>query len=122
MNKKQNGTPDRYPPDLKIAIAREYQKGELGYLKLGRKYGFSGDTVRSFVNWYKSHYPQPEPPADPQGTLHSNQSEPAGDKELSKALELANLKIAALEMLIENTNKELGYDIGKKGGTGQSSK
>lgn len=116
------GSGDRYPADLKITIAREYLTGELGYGQLGKLYGYNADTIRSFVDWYKKHYPQPEPPSDLQEKPNTSQSEPSADKELSKKLAQANLKIAALEMLIENANKELGYDIGKKPGTGRSSK
>ena len=39
-----------------------------------------------------------------------------------KALKEANLKIAALEMLIENAGKELGVDLVKKLGTKQLGK
>jgi len=44
------------------------------------------------------------------------------DKQLSKQLQEANLKIAGLEMLIETAQKELGVDIVKKYGTKQSLK
>ncbi len=122
MNKKQKGPPDRYPRDLKIAIAREYLNGESGYGQLGKKYGYGTETVRGFVNWYKTHYPDPESSQNIKLDLKDSESLSTADKQISRDLELAHLKIAALEMLIENTNKELGYDIGKKGGTGQSSK
>ena len=113
------GCPERYPRDLKIAIAREYLKGELGYGQLGKKFGYSAQTVRGFVNWYKAHYPDSNIDQEIKVAHQTTQSLPGGHKQLSRELELAHLKIAALEMLIENTNKELGYDIGKKGGTGQ---
>ena len=116
------GTPDRYPRDLKIAIAREYLKGECGYGQLGKQFGYSGTTVRGFVKWYKAHHPDPNIEPEIKKELQPTYSLPNADKHLSRELELAHLKIAALEMLIENTNKELGYDIGKKGGTGRSSK
>jgi transposase-like protein len=122
MNKKQVGSQDRYPPDLKIAVAREYQKGEVGYGKLGQKYGYGTETIRAFVKWYKIHYPDPDIERDAEVEPKADQGLTTADKKISHDLELANLKIAALEMLIENTNKELGYDIGKKAGTGQSSK
>ena len=122
MNKKQLGSPDRYSRDLKIAIAHEYQKGESGYGQLGKKYGYATHTIRGFVKWYKAHFPDPDAGQDIKVALKTNEPLNSTDKHQSRELELAHLKIAALEMLIENTNKELGYDIGKKAGTGQSSK
>jgi hypothetical protein len=52
----------------------------------------------------------------PQQTALPKQSE------TDKALKEAHLKIAALEMLIENAGKELGVDLVKKPGTKQSGK
>ena len=114
MNKlKKQGTPLIYENSFKIAIAREYLTSNLGRGKLGAKYGLSASTIQYFVKWYKAKYPEgivPEETAVPKPS------------ETDKALKEANLKIAALEMLIENAGKELGIDLVKKLGTKQSGK
>ena len=117
MDNKQKGAPCKYPPDLKIAIAREYLCSDLGYGAMGAKYGYSVGTITHFVKWYRNHYPD-----DPGSIVSSSAAGTAEDKVVSKQLAAANLKIAALEMLIQNASKELGVDLVKKHGTKQSAK
>jgi hypothetical protein len=114
MNKlKKQGKPVIYDNSLKVALAREYLTSELGFGKLGVKYGLSEDTVRYFVNWYKTKYPD---------GIVAEQTAVPQQSDADKALKEANLKIAALEMLIENAGKELGIDLVKKHGTKQLGK
>ena len=113
MNKLKQGSPAIYENSLKIAVAREYLTSDLGAGTLGAKYGLSADTVKWFVKWYKAKYPEGLVPEE---VVDSNSSD------TDKALKEANLKIAALEMLIENAGKELGIDLAKKLGTKQSGK
>jgi transposase-like protein len=114
--KKQQGRADIYDPPFKIAIAREYLTTSLGFTKLAKKYNLPGEaTPRYFLRWYRCKYPD----GIVEQTVELNNAEvPAGDKELKEA----NLKITALEMLIENASKELGIDLVKKFGTKQSKK
>lgn len=112
LQQKQGREPI-YDPALKIAVAREYLTSSLGYGRLAKKYGLKISTVSFFVRWYKENYEhlkakdEAEKPPKPQqqGQLHD-----------------ANLKITALELLIENASKELGVDLVKKFGTKQSPK
>ncbi|MFL5748219.1 MAG: hypothetical protein ACJ751_26330 [Niastella sp.] len=108
-----------YESSLKIAVAREYLTSNLGYGKLAQKYGLNGGSVvREFVKWYNKRYPQGHE-LQPQQTIESKR---ISDKQGYKALQEANLKIEALETLIEIAQKELGIDIVKKFGTKQSMK
>ena len=113
--KKQNNQsqPLIYENSFKIAVAREYLTSDLGAGTLGAKYGLPKDTVKYFVKWYKAKYPQ--------GIVSEETGTPQ-QSDTDKALKEANLKIAALEMLIENAGKELGIDLVKKLGTKQSGK
>jgi transposase-like protein len=113
---KKQGKPVIHDPAFKIAVAREYLTSVLGVKKLAEKYGLrSGATVRFFVRWYKEKYPN-----GITEQAHSSSVEPViGD---DKDLKEANLKIAALQMLIEEASKELGIDLVKKFGTKQSKK
>lgn len=117
MNKlKKQGNPVIYDPAFKIAVAREYLASVLGFRKLAEKYGLrSGATVRHFVKWYKEKYPNGVAEQELSGS-----AEPIGKTD--KDLKEANLKIAALQMLIEEASKELGIDLVKKFGTKRSKK
>ena len=115
--KKQGRTPI-YEATLKIAVAREYLTSNLGYGRLAQKYSLKGaDTAREFVKWYKKRYPDG---LSQQQDVAEQPAQQAGYAQ--KDLRDANLKIAALETLIEIAQKELGIDIVKKYGTKQSSK
>ena len=113
---KKQGKPVIYDPAFKIAVAREYLTSVLGVKKLAEKYGLrSGATVRFFVKWYKEKYPNGITEQE-----FSRSGEPV--VEIDKDLKEANLKIAALQMLIEEASKELGIDLVKKFGTKRSKK
>jgi transposase-like protein len=118
MDKNDKGAPGKYPPDLKIAIAREYLSSDLGYGALGTKYGYSPKTMIHFVKWYRRHYPDHLGPIAPPPAAINTPEDKAAFKQLAEA----NLKIAALEMLIQNASKELGVDLVKKHGTKRSAK
>ena len=120
MNTNKQGKTPIYDASFKIAVAREYLTGNLGYGALAKKYGLPGaDNVKWFVKWYKNNEALTSSiPADK--TL--NTAVEATEKQLSLQLKEAHLKIAALEMLIQNAQKELGVDIIKKPGTKQSPK
>lgn len=108
---KLTGTPVTYEESFKIAVAREYLEGKLSQGQLGRKYGLtSGEVVRYFVNWYKKHIDYS------QGGNSFVKSDNA-DQKLQDELRLANLKITALEMMINIAEKELDIDVRKKSGT-----
>ena len=119
---KKAGKPSKYDAALKIAIAREYLQSDLGFMRLGAKYGIPTGTVREFVKWYQSAYPTPQAGSSQDSKPMDQSSSGGSDKELLKQLEEARLKIASLETMIEIANKELGIDIGKKSGTKQSPK
>ena len=118
MSIKKKGRETIYPDNFKVAIAREHLTGNLGYSALGKKYKLSKATVVYFIQWYREHYPQDTSITDPVNTPAPG-IKPA---DLASQLKEANLKIAALEMLIATAQKELGIDILKKPGTKQSSK
>jgi transposase-like protein len=117
MNNNKEGRKPIYENSLKVAVAREYLTTNLSSRDLALKYNLvRADTVRHFVKWYRSHYPE-SLDSNPQPLNNSS-----GDQNLSEQLKEANLKIAGLEMMIEIAQKELGIDIVKKSGTKQSLK
>lgn len=98
----------KYDPQLKLTIAREYLNTELGYGSLSKKYGIPETSIYDFVKWYKDKYSED---IIAEASSHSN-----------KRLDEKELKITALQMLIENASKELGIDLVKKFGSKQSKK
>lgn len=113
---KQSGRDHTYDPSLKIVIAKEYLTTNLGFTKLARKYELPSEaTVRHFLRWYRKKYPD--------GIVTDEKRDENQPKELfSKEVQVANLKVTALEMLIENASQELKIDLVKKFGTKQSKK
>lgn len=109
-----------YEASLKIAIAREYLTSGSGYGTLAAKHGLAIRTVIHFVRWYRKHYSQTNVEQKIVTDVCFQPSE--NNLQLLDELKEANLKITALEMLIETAQKELGIDIIKKSGTKQSSK
>jgi len=106
--KKEGRTPI-YENGLKIAIAREYLTGNLGYGKLGLKYNLPSRSIIHFVRWYRKRYPD--------GIEQQAGKSEAETKDSNKELRETNLKVSSLEMLIEIAGKELGIDLVKKFGT-----
>lgn len=112
---KAGSQPVTYDESFKIAVAREYLEGKLSQAQLGRKHGLnSGEVVRYFVNWYKKHLV-----ADQPNIVQSDDQllPDTPEHRLQEELRLANLKITALEMMINIAEKELDIDIRKKSGT-----
>lgn len=125
MEKPRKGSKSGLPPlfeeDFKILVAREYLTGQMSHAQLARKYGLSGEhTSRYFVRWYQKWLEthQLEAQVDIPGTTKDQTDE----KQFEKQLFEANLKITALEMMIQVAEETLGIDIGKKSGTKSSVK
>jgi transposase-like protein len=119
--KNKPGIVPIYDESLKIAVARDYLTGNLSYGQVAEKYNLPNrDVVRYFVRWYQENHQIQLPQAANLPQVASDQR-PEGrqqtdsDKELSDA----RLKIAALEIMIQIAEQELGIDIRKKSGTKQ---
>lgn len=119
--KNKRGTVPIYEESLKIAVARDYLTGNLSYSQVAEKYNLpNGDVVRYFVRWYQENHQLQLSQAANLVPVSSEQSPDSqqqtnSDKELSEA----RLKIAALEIMIQIAEQELGIDIRKKSGTKQ---
>lgn len=109
--KKRKRT-SKYDPKLRIAIAQEYLTTDLGYGSLAKKYGIAASTVKDFVTWYRQKYTEgmEVPPTE------------ASQVSTSEGQTDSDLKVIALQLLIENASKELGVDLVKKFGTKQPGK
>jgi transposase-like protein len=122
--KNKGGSIAVYEESLKIAMARDYLTGSLSYTQVAEKYNIAGtgDTVRWFVKWYKKRYGQDlaqtnssVASVEERTTQEPEKNTPDLDKQLSEA----NLRIAALEMMIVVAEEDFGIEIRKKPGTKQ---
>jgi len=112
LKKSVGGRISVYDESFKIAVAKEYIEGELSHGQLARKYGLSGEhTIRHFLKFYEKWQCGLPSPIEPGS--EGNHENPTLEKELA----MAKLKIAALEMLINTAENNLGIDIRKKSGT-----
>jgi transposase-like protein len=121
--KNKAGGRSLYDEKLKIAVARDYITGNLSHQQVAKKHNITGggQTVRGFVRWYQKHFhlqlsANNSPPTE---AVSNHQEQVKTVRELEKQLSDANLKIAALEIMIEIAEKDLGIEIRKKPGTKQ---
>jgi len=116
--KNKFGTTPTYDESLKIVVARDYLTGNLSFPQVAEKYQLKGGhVVQWFVKWYKANYNEELSVSN--SSPPSGSSPPLDTKNLEQELANANLKIAALEIMIEIAEKDLGIDIRKKRGTKQ---
>ncbi len=109
--KKRKRT-SKYDPKLRIAIAQEYLSTDMGYGSLAKKYGIAPSTIKDFITWYRQKYTTGiEVPSSDHFEVSSSGEQTDSD-----------LKVIALQLLIENASKELGVDLVKKFGTKQLKK
>ena len=121
MHPKKNkaGRSSVYNDALKIAAARDYLTSPLSLSEVAKKYQLKNeDVVRWFVRWYNKHYDSELSVSNsPPGAPIINAEKEV--KDLQRELANANLKIAALEIMIEIAEQDLGIEIRKKPGTKQ---
>jgi len=110
---KKRKRQSKYDAQLKIAIAQEYLSTDLGISAVGKKYNIAQSTIRDFVTWYQNKY-------NGELVTSSDQQDEVVKKDHPHSE--SDLKVIALQMLIENASKELGVDIVKKFGTKQPKK
>ena len=117
--KNKHGGKTIYDESLKIAVARDYITGNLSQQQVAEKHNLPGgrQTVTQFVRWYKKHFDLQL--SQTNGSPPDQQGQDKAVKELEKKLSDANLKIAALEIMIEIAEEDLGIEIRKKRGTKQ---
>ena len=120
---------NRYPEEFKRKIAKEYLSGKASYGVLAEEHGLKDKgVVQEFVKWYRrkgelSALNQADMPI--KKTSVATSVEPHAQeqiKELRRQLELSELKVEALETLIDLAEAQLKIDIRKKSGTKQSKK
>jgi transposase-like protein len=117
----------RYPEELKRKIAKEYLAGKASAGYLAEEHGLKNKgVVKEFVKWYLR---KDELCVQNQGAMSDKKAstEAASDlsaqerlKQLKRQLELSQLKVEALETMIDLAEKEFQIEIRKKSGAKQS--
>ena len=106
-----------------IKIVREIQSGNLKKLEACRKYGINRNTLVHWIQRLSVKTVQLDTPNELLCSMTEKQQGRALHKkikELTKALEQANLKTESLETMIKVAEEELQIKIRKKRGTKQS--
>lgn len=119
----------RYPEELKRKIAKEYLAGKASAGYLAEEHGLKNKgVVREFVKWYRRKdelYAQnPDTVAKEKTPPDRAADLPAQEqiRQLERQLELSQLKVEALETMIDIAEKQFQIDIRKKSGAKQSKK
>lgn len=103
------------------AVVREYGASDLSLAQLATKYGLKVPRIHKWIAKFSSELeeqrPLPTMTPEQQNELDSLKKQ---NEELLKRLELANLKITALEIMIDIAEQDYKLDIRKKPGTKQS--
>lgn len=119
----------RYPEELKRKIAKEYLAGKASAGYLAEEHGLKNKgVVKEFVKWYRR---KNELCVQNQDTMSDKKASAGAAPELSaqeqlkqlkRQLELSQLKVEALETMIDLAEKEFQIEIRKKSGAKQSKK
>ena|ERR1700741_3116406 len=103
-----------YSESFKLKVVAEYEKGGISVVKLQEKYKIPGNSTIS--KWVKKYG------ASGLGSINLVKDptvridEKLKNIALKDELELARIKIAALEALVEASSKHTGIDLKKKFG------
>lgn len=130
IRKLKAGRKAYYEQSIKNAVCFEVLSGRLSLSEAKATYAIKGDgTIYRWLEGYKKQLAvgnlQSMNSTDPSAeNLPPEQKDTAEDlarknRELQAALEMAKLKITALEVMIDIAESELNIDIRKKSGTKQ---
>jgi transposase-like protein len=111
----------QYRKLLKISIVEDYIRGKESYATIGRKFNLTRSTIRIIVKELleeSGYYRILESMSKKEDNIEKNHQQEAA--KLKEALELAMLKIAGLETMIEIAEEQYGIEIKKKLGVKQS--
>lgn len=121
---------NRYPNDFKRKVALEYLSGRFSYAVAAEEYGLDNKSVvREFVKWYRRNTELSQTiEVEAMAKSKTTTTNPADIdmskriKELEAQLRLSNLKVEALETMIDIAEEQLHIDIRKKSGSQRSKK
>lgn len=109
------------PPLLKSKIIADVEQGRLTEIEAQKKYNLTIKTIRTWVNKNRQEFSIFCLPTKQEMAKNNRKASENNDTQsLQKALEEANLKIKALNTMIDIAEEQLKIDIRKKSGTKQS--
>lgn len=127
IKKLKTGRNYGYDESLKSRVCFEILNGELSFKEARQKYGIKGEgTLYRWIEAYKKQASisnlqvmDATNPSAENANTNQNEDLVKKNQELQAALEMAKLKITALEVMIDIAETELNIDIRKKSGTKQ---
>ena len=105
----------RLPKETKKTTVRNIQAGIMTVEETAKKYGIDSHTINRWMKEYSINISATC--AEP---IENGTPEPKIDKTILKEIEELNLKVIALETMIDVAETELNIDIRKKSGTKRS--
>jgi len=106
-----------YTDAFKIQVVKEYEKGGVSKEFLKQKYGISGNSTIS--KWIKKYAAASTASFGLSEPLQAAVKEQLEKEELMRKLEESQLKVLALEALLEVSSEHTGIDLKKKFGKKQ---
>ncbi len=123
MNYQQNIKRKSYTNLQKRTIVTAIEQGRMSYREAQIAYNIKSEkTIRDWLSQYKSEKVEICMITEPVMAKKTKSFSPAQAEALQKALEEAEMKIKALNTLIDVAEEQLKIDIRKKSGAKQSSK
>ena len=116
---------NRYPDEFKRKVALEYLSGRFSYSVAAQEYDLDNKTVvQEFVRWYRRKAELGAVNDNEVMAKSKSSATPSATTDLQKqikaleaALRLSNLKVEALETMIDIAEDQLKIDIRKKSGS-----
>lgn len=127
IKKLKTGRNYGYDEALKSRVCFEILNGELSFKEAKQQYAIKGEgTLYRWIEQYKKQVTisnlqvmDATTPSAENKNADQNEDLVKKNQELQAALEMAKLKITALEVMIDIAESELNIDIRKKSGTKQ---
>lgn len=114
---------NRYPNDFKRKVAQEYLSGRFSYAVAAEEYGLKDrNVVREFVKWYRRNSELSQTTDTVPMAKSKANSRTSKEQELQKRIKDLELKVEALETMIDIAEEQLHIDIRKKSGSQRSKK
>ena len=114
----------KYTEVFKREVIAELHSGTITKSELGKKYdvptGTLSDWMVRYAQWQEQLVTLAVMGSEKEELIKDDCDHGQNLESIQEALRLATIKLACLEALIDETEKDLGIDIRKKGGTRSS--
>lgn len=116
------GVASPHSDDFRSLVAQEVLSGRLEYGEACKRFNVTKNSISSFIRWYKKNGQIERPILKPMTVEEQTEINKLREhlKETQASLKQADLRIVALETMVNIAEQELKVSIRKKYGTKQS--